>query len=71
MRDLQKIEFAVNLALLDDPDLTDDEIIKSCLDEFGISLNKEDLNVLYASYLPDNFEAESKLMEYYGTFGEY
>lgn len=71
MRNLQKIEFAVNLALLDDPDLTDDEIIKSCLDEFGISLNKEDLNVLYASYLPDNFEAESKLMEYYGTFREY
>lgn len=71
MRDLQKVEFAVNLTLLDSPDLTDDEIIKSCLDEFGISLNKEDLNVLYASYLPDNFEAESKLMEYYGTFGEY
>jgi len=47
-------------------------MIHVCLEEFGVNVDKEDLNTLYASYLPDNFEAESKTMQYYGTFsGDY
>lgn len=71
LRDLEKIELVTSLVLLDDPELSDDEIIKNVLKEFGIDITKEDLQTLYASYMPDNFEAESKIIEYYGMFTEY
>lgn len=71
LRDLEKIELVSSLVLLDNPSLSDDEIVKNVLKEFGLEITKEDLQVLYTSYLPDNFEIESKMMEYYGTFTEY
>lgn len=71
MRDLEKIELVANLVLLDNPSLSDDEIVKNVLEEFGMEITKEDLQVMYASYMSDNFEIESKMMEYYGTFTEY
>lgn len=65
-RDLEKIELMVHLLLVDEPGLTNEQIIINALEEFGEHITEEDLKVLYASYLPDNFEAESKLIEYYG-----
>ncbi|MFW5794655.1 MAG: hypothetical protein ACOCV1_04135 [Bacillota bacterium] len=71
MKNLEEIELLSSLVLLDDPSLSDDEIIKRVLKEFGVEMTKEDLQTLYASYLPDNFENESRIMEYYGTFSYY
>ncbi|MFW6225495.1 MAG: hypothetical protein ACOC3V_00885 [bacterium] len=71
MKDLERLELVTSLVLLSDPSLTDDEIIQTVLKEFEMVITQEDLNVLYASYTPDNFETESRLMEYYGTFNNY
>jgi hypothetical protein len=39
------------------------------LEKYGITI--EDINVLKASYLPDNFESESNKVKYYETYKEY
>ena len=64
MRD-QRIDLAVELIKLDIPDIETTDLVKKILEEFKVECTVKDINAIYASYLPDNFEAESKIIEHY------
>ena len=64
MRD-SRIEVAIDLIKLEQPDIKTTELVQEVLKEFGIECTEQDIHAIYASYLPDNFEAESKIIQYY------
>lgn len=64
MIDLEKLQLAYNLVYK--PELRDFELIELINIEFDMNVSQEDLNTLKASRLPDNFDVESRKIEYYG-----
>ena len=64
MRD-PKIELAMDLIKLEEPDIETAKLVQRILAEFGITCTETDINAVYSSYLPDNFEAESNMIKHY------
>lgn len=67
MKRIDRIAIAVDLVKLRNNHIPDEEIVKKCLEEFNLDVSEQDLRAVYASYLADNFEAESNLIKHYGN----
>lgn len=61
----KKLELAIELVQLG-KNLSDEEICNKVIEEFHMDCTQHDLNVIRASRLPDNFDVESRKIEYYG-----
>jgi hypothetical protein len=64
MRNLEQIDFAIFLLKLNGIS-TDNEILEKSEAETGVRLTEEDLQIWRASQWCEDFETESRIIEYY------
>jgi len=61
----ESLELAVHLIKVEEPDIETVHLIQRIFEEFNLTYTVEEINAMYASYLPDNFEAESEVIKHY------
>ena len=60
-----KLKLAIELVQIR-RNLSDENIIKKVKEEFNLTCTQNDLNIMKASNWADNFDVESRKIQYYG-----